>query len=326
MDLKRGEQMRAINQEHTERYSIYHADCVEIVSQLPNESVDYSIFSPPFSNLFTYSNSDRDMGNSKTDEEFFYHFKFLVKELYRVIKLGRLVSIHCMNIPAMKEKDGYIGIKDFRGDIIRAFQEAGFIYHAEVVIFKDPLIEATRTKALGLMHKQLCKDSSMCRQGLPDYIVTMRKPGENAEFIKHEEGFSEYFGSGTFKDGSVLAHEIWRRYASPVWWDIRQTYTLNHDNAKENMQERHICPLQHDTINRCLALWSNPDDIVLTPFMGIGSEIYNAVKMGRKGIGIELKESYFNCAYEHMKRALDSHLNGEPKEMSIEDFMGDDDE
>jgi len=318
--------MNIINQHHGQRFSLYHADCVEVAKSLPDESVGYSVFSPPFSNLFTYSNSDRDMGNSKTDEEFFTHFSFLIKDLYRIMKKGRLVSIHCMNIPAMKERDGYIGVKDFRGDIIRAFQREGFIYHSEVLIWKNPLLEATRTKALGLLHKQLCKDSSMSRQGLPDYIVTMRKEGDNQDFIKHDEGFSQYFGSGDFKDGSVLSHEIWRRYASPVWWDIRQNYTLNTELAKEHSSERHICPLQHDTINRCLALWSNPEDIVFTPFLGIGSEVFNAVKMGRIGIGAELKESYFNCAVENCEKAEDVFYKGEPKEMSIEDFMGDDDE
>ena len=254
---------KIINQIQSERYSIYHADCIDVVSALPDESIGYSVFSPPFSNLFTYSNSDRDMGNSKTDDEFFQHFGYLVKQLYRIMKKGRLVSIHCMNIPAMKERDGYIGIKDFRGDIIRAFQKEGFIYHSEVLVWKDPLVEATRTKALGLMHKQLCKDSSMCRQGLPDYIVTMRKMGDNEDFISHEEGFSEYAGGEPLPDGNV-SHNIWRRYASPVWFDIRQTYTLNYEMARDGKDERHICPLQLDTIERCIQLWSNPNDVVFT--------------------------------------------------------------
>ena len=181
--------MEIIDQTITDNFAMYHGDCVEIIRGIPDNSIHYSIFSPPFASLFTYSNSDRDMGNCKTGEEFNTHFSFLVNDLYRVIMNGRLVSVHCMNIPSMKERDGVIGLKDFRGDIIRLFQKAGFIYHSEVCIWKDPLIEATRTKSLGLMHKQIQKDSSMCRQGLPDYICTFRKPGENPERIGHPNGF-----------------------------------------------------------------------------------------------------------------------------------------
>lgn len=184
--------MKVINQEIQERYSLYHGDCVEVIQGLPDNSIHYSIFSPPFASLYTYSNSDRDMGNSKDDGEFYKHFQFLVKELYRVLKPGRLLSFHCMDIPMMKSRDGVIGIKDFPGELIRMFQEVGFIYHSKVTIFKDPLVEATRTKALGLLHKQLCKDSSMCRNGLPDYLVTMRKPGENEEFISHPDGLTRF--------------------------------------------------------------------------------------------------------------------------------------
>lgn len=312
--------MKTINQEVGERFAIYHADCIDIARSLPDNSVGYSLFSPPFSNLFTYSNSDRDMGNSKTDEEFFRHFGYLIKELFRITKAGRLVSIHCMNIPAMKERDGYIGLKDFRGDIIRAFQKEGFIYHSEVTIWKDPLVEATRTKALGLMHKQLCKDSAMSRQGLPDYIVTMRKKGENADPIEHADGLSDYAGGKPLPEGN-FSHNSWRRYASPVWTDIRQTYTLNFEMARDGKDERHICPLQLDTIERCITLWSKEGDTVFSPFMGIGSEIYMAVKMGRYGIGAELKESYFKCAVDNILKAQDSFINGEPKSLCIEDFL-----
>lgn len=312
--------MNVINQVIGERFAIYHADCIEVAKNIPTESIGYSIFSPPFSNLFTYSNSDRDMGNSKNDAEFFMHFGFLIKELYRIIKKGRLVSIHCMQIPAMKERDGYIGIKDFRGDIIRAFQAEGFIFHSEVLIWKDPLIEATRTKALGLMHKQLCKDSSMSRQGLPDYIITMRKDGDNPDLIEHKNGLITYAGGEDLPEGNP-SHNAWRRYASPVWFDIRQTYTLNYEMARDGNDERHICPLQLDTIERCLTLWSKEGDVVFSPFMGIGSEIYQAVKMGRLGIGSELKESYFKCAVDNVKKASDTFMNGEPVQMSIEDFL-----
>lgn len=294
--------MQVINQKHTDLYSIYNADCVEVCAGLPSNSIDFTIFSPPFSSLYTYSNSERDMGNSKDDEEFFMHFGYLVDHLFRLTKPGRIVAFHCMNIPAMKERDGYIGIKDFRGDLIRCFQQRGFIFHSEHCIWKDPLIEATRTKALGLMHKQLCKDSTICRSGLPDYLIAMRKPGENAEPVAHENGLDYFVGDNPPTTGN-LSHERWRRYASPVWMDIRQTYTLNAAAAREEDDERHVCPLQLDTIERGIQLWSNPGDVVMSPFMGIGSEGYVAVKDDRRFIGIELKEAYFTVAENNMKQA-----------------------
>lgn len=294
--------MQVINQKHTDLYSIYNADCVEVCAGLPSNSIDFTIFSPPFSSLYTYSNSERDMGNSKDDEEFFMHFGYLVDHLFRLTKPGRIVAFHCMNIPAMKERDGYIGIKDFRGDLIRCFQQRGFIFHSEHCIWKDPLIEATRTKALGLMHKQLCKDSTICRSGLPDYLIAMRKPGENAEPVAHENGLDYFVGDNPPTTGN-LSHERWRRYASPVWMDIRQTYTLNAAAAREEDDERHVCPLQLDTIERGIQLWSNPGDVVMSPFMGIGSEGYVAVKDDRRFIGVELKEAYFTVAENNMKQA-----------------------
>lgn len=294
--------MQVIKQKHAELYSIYNADCVEVCSGLPSNSIDFTIFSPPFSSLYTYSNSERDMGNSKDDEEFFMHFGYLVDNLFRLTKPGRIVAFHCMNIPAMKERDGYIGIKDFRGDLIRCFQKRGFIFHSEHCIWKDPLIEATRTKAIGLMHKQLCKDSTLCRSGLPDYLIAMRKPGENAEPVAHENGLDYFMGDNPPTTGN-LSHERWRRYASPVWMDIRQTYTLNATAAREEDDERHMCPLQLDTIERGIQLWSNPGNVVLSPFMGIGSEGYVAVKDDRRFIGVELKEAYFTVAENNMKQA-----------------------
>jgi len=294
--------MDVINQDKGDLWQIYNGDSCEILKGIPDNKIGYSIFSPPFSQLYTYSNSERDLGNCRTDEEFYEHFKFIVKELYRTLQPGRLVSIHCMLIPAMKERDGYIGLKDFRGDLIRLFQACGFIFHGEVTIWKDPLIEAVRTKAIGLMHKQLCKDSSRCRQGLPDYVITMRKPGENQNLISHENGMITYAGDDEVKKG-VYSHEVWRKYASPVWFDIRQTNTLNKSGAREEKDERHICPLQLDVIERCLILWSKPDDIVLSPFMGIGSEGYQAVKMKRRFIGIELKQSYYQCSIKNLQKA-----------------------
>jgi DNA modification methylase len=294
--------MNVINQESGKNFTAYNADCVDVVSALPDESIGMSVFSPPFASLYTYSDSTHDMGNVKDDTEFFEQFDFLVKELYRVIKPGRIVAFHCTNLPAMKERDGYIGMKDFRGDLIRAFQKYGFIFHSETCIWKDPLIAATRTKAIGLMHKQLCKDSSVSRCGIPDYLVAMKKPGENAEPIAHENGLTDFIGENPPRTG-VLSHQIWRRYASPVWMDIDQTLTLQYTSARDNDDERHICPLQLQVIDRALVLWSNPCDVVLSPFMGIGSEGYESLKMNRKFIGVELKTSYYDLAVRNLHDA-----------------------
>lgn len=330
--------MKVINQEIQERYSLYHGDCVEVIQGLPDNSIHYSIFSPPFASLYTYSNSDRDMGNSKDDGEFYKHFQFLVKELYRVLKPGRLLSFHCMDIPMMKSRDGVIGIKDFPGELIRMFQEVGFIYHSKVTIFKDPLVEATRTKALGLLHKQLCKDSSMCRNGLPDYLVTVRKTGENEEFISHPDGLTRFFGENEpvgekiqrpepdhekyakkekYNDVPVYSHQVWRRYANPVWMDIRQSNTLNKGAARSEEDERHICPLQLDVIARGIELWTNENDIVLDPFMGIGSTQYVALGLNRRTIGIELKESYFKQSLINVGN-IEAHSITEKKKIIIE--------
>lgn len=236
--------------------------------------------------------------------DFFINMDFLVQELYRVLMPGRLLSFHCMDIPAMKERDGYIGIKDFPGDLLRLFQAGGFIYHSRVAIWKDPLVEATRTKALGLLHKQIQKDSSLCRQGLPDYLITMRKPGENPEPVSHPEGFQSFVGENEpSKEDSVYSHQVWRRYASPVWMDIKQSRTLNRKPGRDEKDERHICPLQLDVIERALHLWTNPNDIVLSPFAGIGSEVYTAIRWGRRGLGIELKDSYYQQAILNCQNA-----------------------
>lgn len=281
--------MKTLNQEVTDKWAVYHGDCVEVVSGLPDESVHFSIFSPPFASLYTYSNSDRDMGNCKDYDDFFKHFGFLVKELFRVLKPSREVAFHCMNMPTSKQNHGYIGIQDFRGDLIRVFQKQGFYYHSEVCIWKDPVISMQRTKALGLLHKQLKKDSCMSRQGIPDYLVVMRKPGENPERVTHT---NESFPVG-----------VWQQYASPVWMDINPSDTLQRESAREDKDERHICPLQLEVIRRALRLWTNPNDIVLSPFAGIGSEGYVAIQEGRRSIGVELKESYYKQAVANMKEA-----------------------
>ena len=294
--------MSVIDQVITDSYALYHGDAVEVLRGLPSRSIDHSVFSPPYGGtLYTYSNSPRDIGNCRTDEEFWQHFGFVVDELARLIKPGRIVAVDCMNIPAMKERDGYIGLKDFRGDLIREFTRRGFIFHSEHCIWKDPLIEATRTKALGLMHKQMCKDSIMSRAGIPQYLLAFRDPGINQEPIAHVDGMADFVGEDDPDYGNP-SHERWRRYASPVWMDIRSTRTLNHRAARDNDDERHIAPISLDIVERSLTLWSNPGDVVLTPFLGIGSEAYCAVEMGRKAIGVELKKSY----YEQACRNLDS--------------------
>lgn len=295
--------MDVIDQKITDKFAVYNGDSFEMIKQIPDDSIHYSMFSPPFLDLYTYSNSDRDLGNSKNEQEFWHHFKFLIDELYRVIKPGRLVTVHCVDIPAIKERDGFIGLKDFPGDIIRNFKQAGFIYHSRVTIFKDPLVEATRSHSLGLLHKQLVKDSSMCRQGLCDYLITMRKPGENSEPIEHLDGLTEYAGTDKIDENKVYSHQVWQKYASPIWMDINQTKTLSVVGSKDEDDEKHVCPLQLDTIDRCLELWSNPGDIVLDPFMGIGSVPYSAVKKNRFGLGFELKSSYFKVALKNMAKA-----------------------
>ena len=305
--------MKVIKQVLQNDYAVYCGDSCEVIKEIPDNSIGYSLFSPPFADLYCYSNSECDMGNSKDYDEFFKHFSFLAKELHRVLMKGRLVSVHCIDIPAMKERDGYIGLKDFPGDIIRLFQDCGFVYHSRVTVWKNPLIEATRTKAIGLMHKQLCKDSAMCRQGLPDYVLTFRKKGENEEPIKRKDGLSRYIGSEMPNEKGVkFSHETWRRYASPVWMDINQTRVLSFREARDNQDEKHICPLQLDVIERCIELWSNEGDTFLTPFAGIFSEVYTAVKMNRKAVGIELKESYFDQGLKNME-----HLKKEESQITL---------
>ncbi len=342
-----------IDQAVTDRFSIYNGDCIEVVRALPESSVGYSVFSPPFASLYTYSASDRDMGNCATHEEFYKHFAHLVPELLRVTQPGRLLSFHCMNLPTSKARDGFIGLSDFRGILIKAFVDAGWIYHSEVCIWKDPVTAMQRTKALGLLHKTIRKDSAMSRQGVPDYLVTMRKPGMNPVPIEHEPG--------TESDYPV---SLWQQVASPVWvttresaaatavfeepsigeYDDEESYhdakaariatnkrremsfdpffkvcvgdadgtdhgtihpgdTLQKESAREEKDERHICPLQLEVIRRAVRLWSKADDVVLSPFAGIGSEGYVALQEGRRFVGAELKASYFKQAVRNLQAA-----------------------
>lgn len=285
--------MDCLNQYYGKGFALYNGDTTELIKNFPDDSMHMELYSPPFSSLYTYSNSDRDLGNSKDDAQFFEHFHFITQELYRILKPGRIMAVHCMNLPTSKERDGFIGIKDFRGDLIREFQSVGFIYHSEICIWKNPVTAMQRTKALGLLHKQLKKDSCMSRTGIPDYIIIMRKPGDNPEPVTHT---NETF---PVSDWQEYASPIWEYDFSPCWWDINQSDTLNVRMARDSKDERHICPLQLPVIERLLKMYTNEGDTVFTPFLGIGSEVYQAILMKRKGIGIELKTSYYNCAVDN---------------------------
>ncbi len=266
-------------------------DCVSRITEIETESIGFSIFSPPFAELYVYSDHDEDMGNCKSYDEFFKHFEFLVPELYRIMMPGRLVALHCMDLPIQKGKEGYIGLRDFSGMLINLFQKHNFIYHSRVTIWKDPVIEMQRTKALGLLHKQLKKDSSMCRVGIPDYLLVFRKEGDNNIPIKNDK----------------IPVDLWQKYASPIWYDINYSNTLNKQNAKDNNDEKHICPLQLDTIERAIILWSNENDIIFSPFAGIGSELVKGLELNRRAIGIELKDSYFKEAVKNVKNILEKN-------------------
>lgn len=281
--------MNVLNQASGDNYTVFHGDCVDVLKGIPDATIDYSIFSPPFASLYTYSNSPRDMGNVRNDAEFFEHFAFLIAELRRVMKPGHNVSFHCMLMPTSKERDGYIGLKDFRGDLIRAFQAHGFIYASEVCIWKDPVTSMQRTKALGLLHKTVRTNACMSRQGIPDYLVTMRTPGEMVDKVTHQP--------------DQYPVDKWQKVASPVWMDIDPSDTLQYRSAREHDDERHICPLQLEVIRRGIDLWTNPGDVVLSPFTGIGSEGFVAVEMGRKFVGAELKQSYFEQAARNLAAA-----------------------
>jgi len=281
-------------------FAFYNGDSCEVLTNLKDESIDISVFSPPFADLYTYSDSERDLGNCKNASEFYVHFKFIAQQIYRVMKSGRIVCIHCMDLPSLKMRDGFIGLKDFPGEIIRIFEDVGFIYHSKVCIWKNPVVAMQRTKALGLLHKQLKKDSTMSRMGIADYVVMMRKPGENKVPVTHTN--------------ETFSVDKWQEWASPIWLDINQSNTLQATSARDEKDEKHICPLQLDVIERCVELYSNEGEVLLTPFGGIGSEVYQALKMKRKGIGIELKPSYY-------KQAVKNCINAEQyEEMSLFDW------
>ena len=278
-----------VEEETSEWYDLKRGDCVQLIQGIPNESIGLSVFSPPFAELYTYSSHVEDMGNSKNYQEFLKQFSYLVNELYRVMMQGRNVAVHCMDLPIQKGKEGFIGLRDFSGMILSAFKDAGFIYHSRITIWKDPVVEMQRTKALGLLHKQIKKDSSMSRVGIPDYVMVFRKDGQRSNPIINTD----------------IPVDLWQKYASPVWMDINYGNTLQgYRNGRHESDEKHICPLQLDTIERLIHLYSNKGDTVFTPFMGIGSEAYQAIKMDRKAIGFELKESYYDVAKSNIKAAV----------------------
>jgi len=330
--------IKAIDQAITPKYAIYHGDSCELIRGVPENSVDFGIHSPPFEGLYKFTNSDRDISNNE-GAGFWEHYRFLIGELLRVTKPGRLHSVHVMQLPATKVREGFIGMRDFRGDVVRAYQAAGWLMHSEVCIWKDPVVAQQRTKSIRLLHKQLCKDSTLSGQGLADYIVTFRKPGVNEDAVAG--GFDHYVGDGVDvsreaydRQADSLAAQgkepwpfaqwvsimTWQRYASPVWTDIRQTRTLQYRSARDEKDELHISPLQLDVIERCVDLWSNPGETVLTPFMGIGSEVYVAVEAGRRGVGFELKASYWRQAVLNMER-LNNQLDEQLFESNQKDLF-----
>jgi len=313
--------IRACDQVITDQYAIYQGDSCELIRAIPGDTVHFGIHSPPFEGLYKFSNFDRDLSNSE-GADFWDHYAFLIQELLRVTMPGRLHSVHVMQLPMSKIRHGNIGMRDFRGEVIRSYENAGWIFHSEVCIWKDPVVAQQRTKSIRLLHKQITKDSTISGQGLADYIVTFRKPGENPEPV---DGMFDLFVGADLdisreaydRDKSRLAAEgktpwpfemwvsvrVWQRYASPVWMDIDQGRTLQYRGGRDHADEQHISPLQLDVIERCIELWSNPGDVVLTPFLGIGSEVFSAVEMGRRGVGFELKPSYFTQAVRNLSRA-----------------------
>ena len=300
-------------------YAIYQGDCCELIRGVPSESVHFGIHSPPFEGLYKFSNYDRDISNND-GAAFWEHYSFLIQELHRVTKPGRLHAVHCMQLPTSKTRHGYIGMRDFRGEIVRAYEDAGWIFHSEVCIWKDPVVAQQRTKSIRLLHKQITKDSTISGMGLADYVVMFRKRGDNEDAVAGQ--FQKWAGDDSL-DVSKEAYDkhaaqtrnegrdawpfeqwrsilIWQRYASPVWSDIKQTRTLQYRGGRDEKDEQHISPLQLDVIERCVDMWSLPGETVLTPFLGIGSEVYVAAQMGRKGIGFELKPSYFKQAVRNL--------------------------
>lgn len=301
-------------EEHGDKFTAYWGDCVSVCRQLPDDCIDFSVYSPPFGSLFVYSDSAADMGNS-TDEEFAEHYTFLVREKFRLTKPGRLTAVHCSDLPMTKWRDGAVGIKDFSGQIIKIHEDAGWILHSRRTIWKNPVTEMTRTKHVGVLYKQLVKDSAKSRGGMPDYLLTFVKPGENTDPIVHDMGAETAASLGRKRENigeHVFSLDQWQEWASPVWMTIDQSNVLNVQMAKDGHDERHLCPLQLDVIERALILWSNPGNAVLSPFMGIGSEGVMSLRHGRKFIGIEKKDTYWRqaCRYLNAEDRQDDIISG----------------
>lgn len=281
-----------INQYAGEHFTAYNGDCVEVVGALPSNSVGFSVYSPPFAHLFVYSDSERDMGNVRDEAEFKALYRHMVREKFRVTKPGRLTAVHCSDLPRTKSMHGVVGLYDFPSDIREVHEAEGWTFHSRITVWKDPVVEMQRTKALGLLYKQIQTDSTRNRQGMADYVMVFRK-------TPTDESLSDKVG----QDKKLFPVDMWQQWASPVWMDIQQTNVLNGKLAREDKDERHLCPLQLDLIERCIRLWSNPGDVILSPFMGIGSEGFMALKAGRKFVGSELKPQYFKHAVNHLIEA-----------------------
>lgn len=312
--------MAAIEQELTDRYAIYNGDCCEVLRELKEASVGMMVYSPPFADLYNYSSSERDLSNCQDYKEFLYHFGFVVSQAARLTKPGRINCVHCCDIPIPGQRKGY---RDFPGDIIRLHQEHGFFYEGRIAIWKEPFRVAMRTRLQHLTHKNIAKDSAACFPAGGDFILLFKRHGENREPIAHPTGLATYAGETEVpkellkyrgertQNKNRLSHWIWRQYASCFWHDVRLGRVLPYKSARDSEEEKHVCPLQLDVIERCLTLWSNPDDVVLTPFMGVGSEVYQSLVMGRKAVGIELKESYYRQAVKNVKLALSDNRTEE---------------
>lgn len=322
-----------LGQESGEGWTAVWGDCCEAVKAMPAESVGFSIYSPPFSHLFIYSDSERDMGNAANDGEFLEHYRFLVRELYRVTKPGRLVAVHCSDLPRTKSVHEFVGLYDLPGDIRAVHEAEGWTYHSRITVWKDPVVEMQRTKALGLLHKQLMKDSSRSRVGMPDYLLVFRKtpskeaagqaagrravagltePSDDEYNVIYERAYDAAYASAVGDETGVdrvgkeredFPVDLWQKWASPVWMDIDQTDVLNVRIARNDKDEKHLCPLQLDLIDRAIRLWSNPGDVVLSPFMGVGSEGWGALRANRKFVGVELKSEYFAQAVKNLQDA-----------------------
>ena len=309
--------MDVIEQEITENYAIYNSDCMDVMAGLKKESVHLSVYSPPFGGLYHYSSSERDLSNCKDYKEFFKHYEFIVKEIFRLTLPGRITCVHCMDVPS--GNSGIDTLVDFPGDIIRLHKKIGFKYIARYNVWKEPLRVRNRTMAKNLAHKTIVEDSSRCSVASADYLLAFRRKGENTIPIAHPIGLSEYAGEREIPQDLLhykgwtgkqtenrLSHWIWRQYASSFWDDVRIGRVLPFKESRDEDDEKHVHPLQLDVIERCIVLWSNPKEIVFTPFMGVGSEVYGAIINNRKGIGVDLKPSYYRQSVKNVKSAFEN--------------------